>query len=395
MIARRASFLGAMKKQLTSFLCGLCGAGALWAGADTAPLYQNFGSLTNTPQIDAEAFANYGAFWVFSPGDAYDFMNTRYYTNFGVMSSVPGFLFDTVDDFGARTNAEVFYNAAGASVDAGGALSFQSSGTNVTAVSFQPAALRIHAKKIINRGLLNVEHDGLVELVGEDVDLSRGALGVQPIIFGSGYQIMIGDPADWGYWPDEGVMDVAWGLGVQDPHFASSGLITSFMGSLNAMAPTHCTTNSMFTDCIPTSFFLADPASFVYTNRVDPTNWIIQVVLVALEDTNTHAQVNFYPSSQPTNYFNTVTLQLATVATNQINGADDLISIYLIDRLASETNFTVLTNFVTQGMPFRASPYELTRNPPAEFMMGFPTNAVFRSNLAELIYNPGGASSTW
>ncbi len=369
---------------MTRLKIGLVGAFFLVVSgwAETAPVYINYGTITNTPQIDAERFINYGYFGVSVLDDAYQFSNTRYFTNYGEMRGFPGFNFETIDNQGIRSAAEVFVNAAGA-------LIFGGSSMGEGIAIFSPPLIRIHAKKIINRGVLTTSHDGLIQIIGEDVDLSRSGIGVDPILMGSGWQI--GNQ----YWPDEGIHDQYWGIGTLSPRMATSALVTSYAGTLSATAPPHCTTNVMLnTICTPISFTLSDPYSFVYTNEVNPTNWIIQVVLVSLQDTNIYPQVNFYPSSNPSNAFNTVTLQLAVNITNVVDAGQDLITIYLIDRLASETNRTVATNMITGGMPYRAGSYELTRNMPMEFAMGFPTNAVFRTNLSELIYNTGGVTTT-
>lgn len=353
-------------------------AGSAWAGPNTIPLYINYTSVTNVPQIDALAFANWGTFSVGSVLP-YDFMNVLNYTNRGTMSGFPGFQFDHVDDLGNRSRAGYFVNEGGASIQVfGDSLPLLQGG--------QPGILQIEADKIVNRGTLMSDTFGVIKVDGGDVDFLRGAVGIEPIIYGSGWQALPG--AETLYYPDEGITDLWWGLGEQDPRFLSSTIVQSFLGSLNAIAPPHNVTNNFGGG--RASFGLPNPMAFIYTNAVDATNWIVQVVLASTSDPYLNLQANFFPSSNPTNFINTATVQMQADLTNNVGGVYDSIASYLIDRLVSETNFTTLTNNLTGGLPLRPSPYEYTRNLPFEFAGGMAPNANrFRTNLADLIYHPG------
>lgn len=357
--------------------------GAVWAGPNTIPLYINYTSVTNVPQIDAYAFANWGEFVVGSVLP-YDFMNVLTYTNRGTMLALPGFQFDHVDDFGNRNPADSFENQANATVQVlGDGLPLSLGG--------QPGILNIEANRIMNRGSIVAESDGVLLLHGQDVDLRRSDVGIQPLIFGSGWQALPGFETE--YYPDEGITDLWWGLGEQDPRFLSSSIIQSFLGSLNATAPPHNVTNNFGGGS--TAFGLPDPLAFIHTNAVDSTNWIIQVVLASSSDPYLNLQANFARSSQPTNFIRTATLQMQADLTNNLGGFQDSLTSYLIDRLVSETNFTTLTNNLTGGLPLRPSTFEYTRNLPFEFAIGDPPNAnQYRTNLADLIYHPGAPGVT-
>lgn len=363
-------------KRLALFLwSGWLGA-SLWAGPDTLPVYINRSSVTNVPQIDAYAFANFGQFTVFSSGIPYDFLNVLRYTNANEMLATPGFRFDHVDDAGMRGPAELFINEPGARIQAQGDLiPFTLGGV--------PAVIRVEAEQVINRGDISVDADGSILIRGGDVDLRRSSVGINPIIFGTGFQ------GTTNYLPDEGITDELWGMGVQDPRFDSSSIVQSFLGSLNAQAPAHRLTNQLG-GLPPVGFPLPNPLAFIYTNEVDPTNWIVQALLVTRTDPYLNLQASFFPSSNPTNFFNTITLQMQADLTNNLSGFRDSIAAYLVDRLASETNFTLLANIQSGGMPYRPSTYEFTRNMPLEFVGGQPPNAnQFRTNLADLIFNRG------
>ncbi|RME94180.1 MAG: hypothetical protein D6766_06430 [Verrucomicrobia bacterium] len=368
--------LDVMKRIAILLGCGL-GALGLQAGPNTLPVYVNRTSVTNVPQIDAYAFANFGQFVVTSPNLPYDFQNVLRYTNANYMSGFPGFRFDHVDDLGVRGPAEFFLNDVGALIEA------QSDPFLPFTFGGAPGIIRIEADQIINRGDLAVDASGSIVIRGREVDLRRGSVGVSPIIFGSGFQ------STTNFWPDEGITDEHWGMGVQDPRFASSTIVQSFLGSLNALAPAHRVTNVLGA-LPPFSFPLPNPMAFIRTNEIDPTNWTVQALLVARTDPFLNLQAAFFPSSDPSNDFHTITLQMQADLTNNLGGFRDSIASYLVDRLASETNFALLTNELTGNMPYRPSTYEFTRNMPLEFAAGDPPNAnVFRTNLADLIYNQG------
>jgi hypothetical protein len=382
-----------MKRILTFFLGGCWVATtAAWAGLNTIPLYVNWSTVTNVPQVDARAFANYGQFVVGTEGDLYDFMNVLNYTNRGVMLSQPGFLFNHIDDQGARSSADQFVNELGGSIQA-----FAMGRLEEGAA---PAGIYIDADRVVNRGSLITSADGLVQIVGKDVDLRRsgaGVMGIGTFLLNSemGFHSLITSS----YMPDAGIRDLFWGGGEQIPRFASSTLIPA-IGALGGNAPQHTITNMLG----PTinGFTLPDPWTAVYTNAVDETNWIIQVVLVAKEDTNLNTVARFSPSTIPTNFFRTVSVRFGSPLTNNLGqfdlgGGERLpenfdAQFFLIDRLASETNISMLTNVLTQGMPFRPAALEINRYGGAG---GDPPNGnAFRTNLATLVYNAGGEAVT-
>ncbi len=383
-----ATRLESSMKRISTILLSGCLTTTVLAGPTTVPLYENLTSVTNVPQIDALAFANYGSFTIQgfipiqTPGLAYDFMNTRTFYNEGEMVASPGFLFDTIDDFGWHSPAERFENANGGLVQAlAGGLVSQGGA---------PSVIRIHAADVVNRGTLLIEADGLLEIQGDHVDLRRSAVGAQAILFGSGFHSTDADNPF--YQEDEGVTDDFWGHGEQDPRFLSSSIITSFRGSLNAQAPLHAITNSVFN--FVNSFPLNDPLSFVHTNELDPTNWVVDIVLVGNEDPYMNTQVNFFASSNPTNLFTSPAVQLQSNLTNVLAGNNDSVAFYLVDRMAAETNFYNLTNIATQTFPYRPVTLEWTRNLPLEFALGEPPNYDIRSNLSDLVYYPGETSIT-
>ncbi|MCP5521555.1 MAG: hypothetical protein H7A46_08410 [Verrucomicrobiales bacterium] len=372
-------------KRILNLLCGGLVAGAAWAGPNTIPVYLNYTTVTNVPQIDALAFANYGIFNVYTYGFTYDFMNVDFYTNRGDFYASPGVVFDHVSDSGERRPSQVFVNEQGATVTAEGdyGISLEQGG--------RPGALQVYADKVVNHGTLEISSEGVMQLEGGEVDLRRGALSVAPILFGTGFQ------GTTNYWPDEGITDLFWGISEQAPRIRSSQVMVAFPTTSAGYAPPHIVTNLFggFTFVGQNAFTLNTPKRFAYTNIVDSTNRTYQVVLVANSDPDMNSQVTFFPSYLPTNAFSTATLQLSAELTNNIIGGMDTVTAYLIDRLASDTNYALVTNMLTGDMPYRPASYEFTRNASWEFAFGDPPNFNgSASNVARLIYNPGAAPVT-
>src|SRR3989442_7393801 len=104
-------------KRLLAFANVLAVVALLRLQGGASPIYENFGTLTNVPQIDAVAFANYGTFVVPSVLP-FDTQNTLYFTNRGVMLGGPGFRLDYVNDAGIRRPAANVFNANGAGITA-------------------------------------------------------------------------------------------------------------------------------------------------------------------------------------------------------------------------------------------------------------------------------------
>ncbi len=366
-------------KMLRALLLVMPSLGLL-AGPTTIPLYENYGILTNTPQVDAVSFANYGLFGVGSVA-LYDTQNTLNFTNTGIMQAAPGFYFDTVDDAGYRHRAANFYNGPGASI------TVQNNGALA-------AGFRVDATNIVTRSSsIHSDITGIIQILGQNVDLSRTVVSIDPVTQSGAFQSYY---PNYMYSDDYGIEDLYWGFGEELPRFQSSQLVTSYRGAITAQAPNACVTNSSPGFCMGGGFFLSAPATFVYTNwNSDGTNtqFTVSVGIIGVQDTNFNVGVHFYPSDLASNYYNSIAFQMGAYLTNTATQSRDLYQLFLTDRLAAEqTNVMVLlTNAATGDMPYRPGAYELSRSPSLEYAMGRPANATndwFKTNLAGVIYTP-------
>ena len=281
-----------MKKYFLPLILAL---GLPWGlRAGPIPLYENFGTVTNVPQIDAVAFANYGEFDVFS-SLPYDTQNTLYFTNRSVMSGIPGFRFDYVKDDGSRHPAANFVNYPGASIFAASqnlAFSFGGGAGFFFGGSLENPALITAATNIANHGLLSVGSAGLLRLSGQNLDLLRGGLEVVPAsMLYQGFCSPGGSPflTSTNFLPDPGVYDLYWYLTNQvffvGNNLGLNILVDSFV---SIDAPPHLVAQPLLFGLPPdfcyftnfTAFSLFGARAYVNFEEVTPTNWLYETVFV-------------------------------------------------------------------------------------------------------------------
>src|SRR5829696_1611320 len=164
-----------MKRQL---ILALFSAVLLPAALATETNYINNGIVTAVfppvpaPDIDAINFINNGFFGVtnffsesfFTPAPPFTTANTLNYSNRNLMLGDSGFRFNFFDsEAGINRRANNFVNA---------------NIVNPTNASIYGASyLLVSATNIVNRGTLAVGGPGLLNLTGDNVDLSRSVLG--------------------------------------------------------------------------------------------------------------------------------------------------------------------------------------------------------------------------
>ena len=383
-------------------IAALAFAAASLGVAAPSARYENFGTLTNVPQVDAITFANYGIFSV-AGALPYTTQNTLNFTNRGEMVGFPGFRLENVADSGLRRPAANFFNANGASLS-GGVSQFFGGG-----FASAPAVVDVRATNILNRGNISVAPGGLIRLEGQTVDLQRSGLLISPIT-GSSESM-----TDTNFFPETGVFDLYWGIGAmpdpvnQNPVFTTDRLLSTVGKTLLVDSGSHSVTNATGRRRAA-RLQLTGPSSYVYTNAVGvgtftitntvagttnttttnlqiATNIVVQAIFVASRDTNLTTSVTLYGSTIPTNQFKTVVVQLASVETNVVSGKNDFTSIYLVDRLASETNYNTLTNLSTQ-ITFMPANFEVARVDPVAFgIRPLPTAVTNRFLTKDLLYH--------
>lgn len=384
-------WLKVMKSLFGTSLCVL--ALSLTVSAQTGPtnsapmpLYENFSIVDTTlpsPQIDALAFANYGTFIVtgtpgisdypefryslagFDPATTilpYDFQNTLNFTNQGTMSGVTGFRFDTVNANGIRRQAASFVNAAGATISAS-------------------TYIQLSATNVQSHGLMTCQPDSLIQIKGQNVDLTHGGFEIQPLSLDSGicfFSDSFVRPflTSTNFFPDRGIYDRDWD--VHTNALSLGGLIranpdgTFFVNGPNPIG------------------ILPSANAYVLTNSTSPTNIFVQAVFVQLRDSEVKSQAKFVTARGQNNNppLSTPIVLMTTTETNVVTDQVIKKSVYLMDRLASqkfvnsETNLVLLANADT-GNTFMPSPYRLSRIKPCEFDLPRAGNANILTNFFE------------
>jgi hypothetical protein len=180
-----------MKKIITAVFAAM--AVGLPAFASPSPEYDNTGTVTNSPVIDAIVFENSGLFEALLPelgaqtlGGAnldtstpipYFTRDTLYYTNLagGTMFRMPGFLFETVTAGGTNSARSFFNEGPIVAIDTPTAPEFPNfSGTTFfqsgTGIAY-PSEVLISASNVFNgpNGSIIVGADGLLEMFGTHV----------------------------------------------------------------------------------------------------------------------------------------------------------------------------------------------------------------------------------
>lgn len=364
----------------------LAGSASAVFGAST-PLFENFGTLTNVPQLDAAAFANYGDFNV-NTLVPYETQNTRYFTNTGRMIGNPGFRFETITANSVRSPAVSFFNGLDARIVANDAGRFLP-GTVLTnfGLGFENSQVFISASNVVNKGQLLADTRGRVRIAGSKVDLTRSSVGILPFVGGQGFVT----PTN--FIPDVGISDRYWGMDDGSspgpggpPQLQPGSLAQPNRGSTNYTvgSPQHAVTNEL--NGFRTSLRLTNASAFTLTNAVTPSNWVVQSVFVQTSDTNIAFNVKFTPSSIATNPYRAAVVEFFKLETNVLDGGNFTNLIYLIDRVAAETNFILATNLTTQTT-YRPANYEVTRATPFEYLSGQRPNVPGTNNVGAIIFS--------
>jgi hypothetical protein len=384
---------------MTRMLKLLVGAAALpamvCASPTTLPIYINSGTIATNPppQIDATAFLNLGTFQVLLDTLPYDFSNTLYFTNRGVMIGAPGFRFDYTDDRGIRRPAATFVNT---SVGQIAGLEFLILPDYWGPSRYVQTMLLISATNVTSSGYLGVGNGGIISINGRNVDLSRGGIEVQSMAtFGTSILDTDQDNIPDSFYSESGMLDTYWGSGLQDPPplfgpINTSTILRSLRGGYLASTPRHAVTNlngqffTSFSTYIPPEYLTAFANTGVVasvgltltnqdgsvTNIVVPTNIFRQAVLVGLTDTNFTVRTRFgYPGPAGLG-FGTVVVELASQTTNAITGLAETDTIYFVDYLGYDTNTLSLTNLSVWVPTQKPYAYRIVRTEPFEFTVG-------------------------
>ncbi len=344
-------------------------------------IWINSGLVTVPPQINATNVVNNGTININTLAE-FQTSNTQNYTNRGSMTGSIGWkLHHAPTGTGQAKAAATFHNHPGASLVA-----------NDEIFLLPPASSRltISATNIINEGLFSVGSRGLMILNGTNVNMRRGGIQVAPLAGEGTAETVDGSQ----FFPDVGIIDNYWGVGTDTINTANilSRAVVGNVTNWQAISPIH-TVQALFGLQLQTVVF-ANPAipfvritngpifNLTITNDIgEPTNFplvtnfVIQAAFVGVANTNIGVQARFTPSPQPTNVFNSISVELASTISNSVTLQEDRMALYIVDRLTSGTNLSLSANIDVYPTTFRPAPYLVSRIPPIQFLTGNAPNA--------------------
>ena len=370
-------------KYLLSIVAGL----AFTAGvsADPQATYINAGKVTN-PVVDATNFVNRGQITVSSYDAPWDSQNTVNVTNIGTMEGSVGFKFDYVynsQGLGYRGSLSNFVNTGLIEAfDGGGLLSFFGSASSVNASSLfgdDHSSVEIQSDNVRNTGSIIAGANGIISIDGGKVDLAGGTLSISPLgggsIFSNGFWM-----SETNFLADLGIYDQGWSIGTTTNFFPGNLVFgNSWYSPFIRFTNNWGIGNYICSDYVA----LANPEVFVYSTYRNPTQYVYQVVAVQTTDKKLATNVKFIPNVYPYDYVQqppyTAVLELSTVATDLFTQGRYTNSLYVIDQIATGTNYNLLEN-LSVGT-FRPAPTIITRNKPYGFANGAVPNDLFDPSI--------------
>ena len=354
------------------------------------------------PTINAQAFVNQssftvspfsiffgGTFFSFTAGNLpYETFNTQFYTNeaAGTMSGSPGFRFLTTT---GRTRRP--------------ALWFVNEGA-ITTGSY----LEVKADNIISTGPLDSSGGGLIRLVGKSMDLNRTRLRTGQSAFGgigSGFT----DDERREYTNPFGVTDVYWGIG-SNGVFSGNGMPTRLnAANFNLPAPSTPLHQNQFLfgrrlatnrvalpkfSFFGTNFFTpTNFAAFAYTNTVDGTAAMVQVVFVRTNSADGHlsADVRFVPGpfafpAAEVDGPAQVVVELKRWDFDPTLDINITNAFYLSDSMAIRTNLSLYRHVFPNTGTRKPNVYQLAGFQPFGWFSGSASNIAFTNGLLDVGY---------
>jgi hypothetical protein len=201
----------------------------------------------------------------------------------------------------------------------------------------------VNAQSITNRGLISSGSGGVVRVLGGQVDLSGGALGVDPLGTFTEFNTIGFGPflSETNFFPDPGLYDQGWGM-----ESITNMFLGGIIGPDSITSPIFNITNRFSCSRV---MQLLSPLVWVRESVGSATNYNIEVVAVRTGDTNIWTDVRFMPfffpnGSSPLNGLLTPAIELNARATNLFTLQTYTNRIYIFDQLATSTNQNLLEN---------------------------------------------------
>jgi glucuronoarabinoxylan endo-1,4-beta-xylanase len=312
-----------------------------------------YGTVTFPPQVDAINFNNFAVWNISTAPLPFQTAQTLNYTNESTMTGSLGWEFDYGPSTGgnpsSRGMSASFFNDNSGTIQAlDGSFYNPPNSPFTTTASY----LLVSATNIVNKGLLIAGANGEIVLNGGTVSLARSGLEIIPI---SG----VGSSNSTNtFSPDTAIYDELWqtnvltvngsvwdGTTVAQLTYTGAGEpcgVVNVSGTEGPITPQIA--DSYVTNLFPYTVAITNSSGNLLTNVTLYSNVVEQASFVAVSDPNISAINHFSPALVPTNYFQTVAVRFAMVASNVVTLATETDTLYVVDDLASSTNDSLLQN---------------------------------------------------
>ena len=351
----------------------------------TQSIYISPALVTFPPNVDATNFYN-GGTWNISTTYPllYTTKNTLNYTNAGSMTNSPGWEFDFGSGSGGRTWSANFLNKNGATITENDVTitTLYSQGERIQQVGH----LWVSATNIVNQGLLTAGPGGEIVLTGSNINLSHsGGLQITPI---SG----TGSPsAPTNFIPDTAIYDEYWQATNGNLSVGGSPWDGTTLGAYSGGVSEPCglfdvpiQVGPLVPNVVDSVSYALNPYILTVTN-IDATttdfllysNLYNQGVFVYTGTNNVTGQIRFLETGNPSNAFDIVSVQLASISTNVVTAAGQTNTFYFVDSFAASTNHGLAWDQVFNPgaactyPTYRPAAYVVSRTMPVEYFLGF------------------------
>jgi hypothetical protein len=382
----------------------------------------NNGLITEPPHINAVNFINFGTIaintifreyninnnfsYILTPRP-FETFNTLNFTNYGTMQGMNGWRFSlNPDSSSTRRMASSFANLNGGIVQGVDpfAIGYYTGGFCAPS-AVDPSYLLIWATNIVSGGgiasdgsSLKVGVNGLIDLVGQNVNLAHSGLEVTPVW--SQGQGTSTDVDVTTFVPDLAYYDLYWAQSSFNDNYAlnSRGLWNgAFATSLGIPVAQGAAPVAIPGFSLPfpeaDSYINAEQIDVTVTNILgDPetvtilSNVIKGAVFVGVPP-GFNVTPAFFPSSQFNNRFNHAEVLLTSTVSNAVTGAQEAVGFYISDSLAANTVIrgnALNVLYCSSPQTFRPAPYSVDR---LLFVVG--TSGNFGYPDADFLVNSG------
>jgi hypothetical protein len=345
-------------KSLLTFLLAL-GFGLVRLSAQTAASYTTQGFITTPPQIDALVWTNRDTVQIFSfdlePALAFETQNTERFVNLGKLEISPGIRFETIPSTGERKAAKEFINR-------GEILSpdfFRLFGSLDDPIHrIFGGRISIWADSITSPGYITGLSAGLIEIRGQDVNLTRGGVGNDVV----SARLFLRDSDAMIYNPELGFQDNNWAYGTGDVGFDLVGgdtqplifpsptdpttTITNFVVGFNGLGFPNTTLGLVGGGSVSSG----DYQVFVRKQTLDTNVQVFDIVFARVSDPE-NILVNVAWSGrapQGTPPFGNANITLRSIETNVVRGVPAVNAVTFTDSYATSAAEALFQNLLTE-----------------------------------------------